>query len=99
MTQQERIACILWFTYNQGWADHIASRLGVDREPAVPYVTDEMMEEWDECDPEVKARFLRSAEDFCSKEDFSAPLQPPRLEVTSMDLAAEALKVSKSRRK
>lgn len=97
MTQQERIACILWFTYKQGRVDHIMERLGSAVAPHVPYVTDEMMQEWDECEADEKARFRRSAEDFCSNGDSSdRPL--PRPEVTAMDLAGEALKISKSRR-
>jgi len=67
MTDQERFAAILYFTYRAGWRDHVLSRLGRENPPQVPYVEDEEMIEWDELDPDTKARFIRSAEDFVPK--------------------------------
>jgi hypothetical protein len=95
VTQHERIACILWFTYKQGWRDHLFKRLGKETSPHVPTPSDEEVEEWDKCDPAEKAKFMRSAEDFLSNEDSSDHHQ----EVTGADLAAEALFKLQNRRR
>lgn len=65
MSHQERIACILWFTWKAGWHAHVMSRLGRDIEPRVPVPSDEeISDQWDDLDEEERNRFIRAAGDF-----------------------------------